>query len=86
MAVAIDDHIVRSPDPHIRAVLAFSAPEASGNHSAWATDICCIPMARGFACLVAVVDWFSRRVLSHRVSITREADFCVEALGGSCEP
>ena len=46
----------------------------------WATDIAYIPMARGFVYLVAVVDWFSRRVLSHRVSITMEADFCVEAL------
>jgi putative transposase len=46
----------------------------------WATDITYIPMARGFVYLVAVVDWFSRRVLSHRVSITMEADFCVEAL------
>jgi putative transposase len=46
----------------------------------WATDITYIPMARGFVYLVAIVDWFSRRVLSHRVSITMEADFCVEAL------
>ena len=46
----------------------------------WATDITYIPMARGFVYLVAVVDWFTRRVLSHRVSITMEADFCVEAL------
>ena len=46
----------------------------------WATDITYIPMARGFVYLVAVVDWFSRRVLSHRVSITMEIDFCVEAL------
>ncbi len=46
----------------------------------WATDITYIPMARGFVYLVAVVDWFSRRVLAHRVSITMEADFCVEAL------
>src|ERR1700704_6082031 len=37
-------------------------------------------MARGFVYLAAVVDWFSRRVLSYRVSITMEADFCVEAL------
>ena len=36
----------------------------------WATDITYIPMARGFVYLVAVVDWFTRRVLSHRVSIT----------------
>jgi putative transposase len=46
----------------------------------WATDITYIAMARGFVYLVAVVDWFSRRVLSHRVSITMESDFCVEAL------
>jgi putative transposase len=46
----------------------------------WATDITYIPMARGFVYLTAVVDWFTRRVLSHRVSITMEADFCIEAL------
>ena len=39
-----------------------------------------IPMARGFVYLVAVVDWFTRRVLSHRVSITMDTTFCVEAL------
>jgi putative transposase len=46
----------------------------------WATDISYIPMQKGFVYLVAVVDWFSRRVLSHRVSITMEAEFCIEAL------
>ena len=46
----------------------------------WATDITYIPMARGFVYLIAIVDWFSRRVLSWRLSITLETDFCVEAL------
>ncbi len=46
----------------------------------WAMDITYVPMARGFVYLAAVVDWSSRRVLSHRVSITMEAGFCVEAL------
>ena len=46
----------------------------------WAMDITYVPMARGFVYLAAVVDWFSRRVLSWRVSITMEAAFCVEAL------
>ncbi len=46
----------------------------------WATDISYIPMAKGFVYLVAIVDWFSRKVLAHQVSITMEADFCVEAL------
>jgi putative transposase len=46
----------------------------------WAMDITYIPMARGFVFLTAVLDWHSRRVLAHRLSITMEADFCVEAL------
>jgi putative transposase len=46
----------------------------------WCADITYIPMAKGFVYLVAVMDWFSRRVLAWRVSITLETDFCVEAL------
>ena len=42
-------------------------------------------MAKGFVYLVAVMDWFSRRVLSWRVSITMETDFCVEALREATE-
>ena len=43
-------------------------------------DITYIPMARGFIYLAAVVDWFTLRVLAWRVSITLEADFCIEAV------
>jgi putative transposase len=46
----------------------------------WAMDITYIPMARGFVYLAVVLDWFSRRVLSWRVSITMEAAFCLETL------
>jgi len=46
----------------------------------WAMDITYIPMARGFVYLAAVLDWFSRRVLAWRVSITMEVEFCLEAL------
>jgi len=46
----------------------------------WAMDITYVPMARGFVFLTAVLDWHSRRVLAHRLSITMEADFCVAAL------
>ncbi len=46
----------------------------------WCADITYIPMARGFVYLVAVMDWFSRRVLSWRVSTTMDMGFCVEAL------
>jgi len=46
----------------------------------WAMDITYIPMARGFVYLAAVVDWYSRRVLSWRLSITMTVDFCLEAV------
>ena len=49
------------------------------NH-VWATDITYIPMAHGWVYLCAIVDWASRRVLAHRISITMETDFCLEAL------
>jgi putative transposase len=46
----------------------------------WAMDITYIPMARGFVYLAAVMDWFSRRVLAWRLSITLEVEFCLEAV------
>ena len=51
----------------------------------WATDISYMPMRRGFVYLAAVFDVFTRCVLSHRVSITMEAEFCVEALKEAME-
>lgn len=46
----------------------------------WCADVTYIPMARGFAYLVAVMDWKSRAVISWRLSNTMESGFCVEAL------
>ena len=46
----------------------------------WSTDITYIRMAQGFLYLVAVMDWFSRFVLSWSLSLTMEVEFCVEAL------
>ena len=46
----------------------------------WAIDITYIPMARGFVYLAAVVDWFSRKVLSWKLSITLDTAFCIEAV------
>jgi putative transposase len=54
--------------------------EIARPNQVWAMDITYIPMARGFVYLAVVLDWFSRRVLSWRVSITMEAAFCVETL------
>jgi putative transposase len=61
--------------PYLLRDVAVTRP-----NQVWAADITYIPMARGFVYLVVVLDWFSRRVLSWRVSITLEADFCVEAV------
>ena len=47
----------------------------------WSTDITYLPMRHGFLYLVAVIDWFSRYVLSWRLSNTLEGTFCLEALG-----
>jgi putative transposase len=49
-------------------------------NQAWALDITYLPMKRGFVYFVAVMDWYSRRILSWRLSNTMTADFCVEAL------
>jgi len=61
--------------PYLLRGLAIERP-----NQVWAMDISYIPMARGFVYLAAVVDWFSRRVLSWRLSITMEVDFCLEAV------
>ena len=50
------------------------------SNQVWATDITYIPLAKGFVYLAAVVDWYSRRVLSWRLSTTLDSDFCVDAL------
>ena len=54
--------------------------EIARPNQVWAMDITYIPMAKGFVYLAVVLDWFSRRVLSWKLSITMEAAFCVEAL------
>ena len=46
----------------------------------WRADVTYIPMRRGFLYLVAIMDWFSRKVLAWRLSNTMDADFCVAAL------
>lgn len=61
--------------PYLLRKLTITRP-----NQVWAMDITYVPMARGFVCLVAVVDWFSRKVLVWRLSITLETGPCVEAL------
>jgi putative transposase len=66
--------------PYLLRNLAVTRP-----NQVWAMDITYVPMARGFVYLAAVVDWFSRRVLTWRLSITLSADFCIEALEEALE-
>jgi putative transposase len=54
-------------------------------NQAWAMDITYIPMAKGTCYLAAVIDWFTRRVLAWRLSITMEASFCIEAVEEALE-
>lgn len=61
--------------PYLLRKLAVTRP-----NQVWAMDITYIPMARGFVYLVAVIDWFTRKVLAWRLSITLETEFCIEAL------
>ena len=46
----------------------------------WSTDITYLPMPKGFVYLVAVMDWYSRYILSWEISVTMEVDFCLDAL------
>src|ERR1017187_841190 len=62
--------------PYLLRGLAVERP-----NQVWAMDITYIAMARGFVYLAAVIDWFSRRVLAWRVSITMDVEFCLEVVG-----
>jgi putative transposase len=66
--------------PYLLRNVAVARP-----NQVWAMDITYVPMARGFVYLAAIVDWFSRKVLAWRLSITLSADFCIEALEEALE-
>jgi putative transposase len=61
--------------PYLLTNLTIDRP-----NQVWATDLTYIPLRRGFVYLVAIIDWATRRVLAHRVSISMTPDFCVETL------
>ena len=67
--------------PYLLTGLSIERP-----NQVWASDICYIPMAQGFMYLVAIMDWYSRRVLAWRLSNTLDSDFCVEALEAALTP
>ena len=69
----------RHPGHHIYPYLLRGVNVTAPNQ-AWAMDITYIPMARGFVYLAAVLDWYSRRVLAWRVSISMDTSFCLDAV------
>jgi putative transposase len=75
-----EGHPAHKKYPYLLRNLVIDRP-----NQVWCADITYIPMAKGFVYLVAVMDWFSRRVLSWRVSIGMDSDFCVEALKEAME-
>jgi putative transposase len=75
-----EGHPAHKKYPYLLRNLTIDRP-----NQVWCADITYIPMAKGFVYLVAVMDWFSRRVLSWRVSIGMDSDFCVAALKDALE-
>ena len=69
----------RHPGHKVYPYLLRNLPVTRANQ-VWAMDITYLPMARGFVYLAAVVDWFTRRVLSWKVSTTMDVHFCLEAV------
>lgn len=59
--------------------------EINRPNQVWSTDITYLPMAKGFIYLIAVMDWYSRKVLSWRVSTSMDTSFCVDALEEAIE-
>jgi putative transposase len=66
--------------PYLLRGLAIERP-----NQVWASDITYLRLRRGFVYLVAVMDWFSRYVLSWSISVTMDVHFCLEALGNALE-
>lgn len=64
--------------PYLLRDLSITRPD-----QVWASDVTYIPLRHGFLYLAAVMDWYSRHVLSWRLSNTLNAAFCVEALEGA---
>jgi putative transposase len=76
-SIAVEGHKIY---PYLLASVAIERP-----NQAWAADLTYVPMARGFVYLVAILDLYSRKVLSFRVSNAMTSEFCVEALEEALE-
>lgn len=66
--------------PYLLRDVAITRPD-----QVWSTDITYVPMRRGYMYLVAILDWYSRYVLTWRLSNSLETSFCIEALEEALE-
>lgn len=79
-ALAPKRNLSRSHPAHEKYPYLLKGLEVTRANQVWATDITYIPLASGFAYLMAIIDWFSRAVLAWRLSNTLDTSFCVDAL------
>jgi len=79
-ALAPKRNLSRPAPDHVKYPYLLKGLSVVRANQVWAADITYIPLAAGFAYLVAVIDWFSRAVLSWRLSNTLDTAFCIEAL------
>ena len=73
-------NLSRAHSKHVKYPYLLKDIEITRPSQVWSTDITYIRMSHGFIYLVAVIDWFSRLVLSWRISLTLDIGFCLDAL------
>jgi putative transposase len=79
-------NLSRANQAHRKYLYLLKGLAIQRSNQVWSTDITYIPMAKGFVYLCAVIiDWHSRKVLAHRVSISMEVTFCIETLNEAIE-
>lgn len=84
-SVAPKPSLSRSHPEHPKYPYLLKGLEVTKANQVWAADITYIPLALGFVYLVAIIDWYSRAILSWRLSTSLEDDFCVHALKEALE-
>jgi len=84
-ALAPKRSLSRPAPNHVKYPYLLKGLSVTRANQVWAADITYIPLAAGFAYLVALIDWFSRTVLAWRLSNSLDPAFCIEALEEALE-
>lgn len=75
----------QSEAAHVKYPYLLRGLSITRAHQVWSTDITYLPVWKGHLYLVAIMDWYTRKVLSWRISNTMEVDFCLAALDEALE-